>query len=379
LIKPDRFLAELGKGEPPRWVVASGAEEFLRAECRSAIERVLGDEAEVLELDANDELGAEEGSLRLFDELRTGSLFTTRRLIVVKRAARLLKEAGDALARFAAEEEPQAVVLLDDDEIVKRKAKKQPKAIAALVEAGGVLVDCGTLYASPFGFGKPVWDSDLSRWVVARARSLGKNISPECAFLLHSHESAGLRGIASQLDKLVLVLGDRREILPEDVEAFVGGEKEASLFEVVDSFALRDLPRTMSALDRLYRQGLKNANGAKSLDASDISMRLLALIATRLRELGRILEHRREGMNFEEAAGKVIGAGRRWLFPKFKEQIQARTPRELGAAVVEIEELDREMKTGGSPRDLMTLYLFRHARPARPVARARNPFASLGR
>lgn len=379
MLKAEGLEAELARSGPPRWLVATGAEEFLRAECRAALERQLGAEAEVIELDAEIEMKGDEGPTRIFDELRSGSLFTAERLVVIRNAALLVKGAGDALARFAAEEKPQALVMLEDDDLVAKKAKKLSKPLAALDAAGALIVDCNTLYASPFGFGKPVWDSDLSRWVAARARGLGKKMSLDCAYLLHSREASGLRGIAAQLDKLALAVGERVEIRPDDVEAFVGGEKEASLFEVVDAFALRDGSRTMAALARLYRQGLKNQNGAKSLDEAEVSMRLIALVAGRLRELGRILESQREGKGYDEAAAAVLGANRRWLFPKFREQLGARSARELGSAVVAVEELEHQIKSGGDPRDLTTFCLYRHSRPARPAARRGGPFASQGR
>ncbi|MFT7619889.1 MAG: DNA polymerase III delta subunit, partial [Planctomycetota bacterium] len=274
---------------------------------------------------------------------------------------KFLKEQGKSIARFAAEEDPQVWVIFEDDSIVKRKTKKFTKPIQALVDAGAQIVDCGTLYSSPFGFGKPVWDSDLSRWVVTRAKVLGRQMSLEAGYALHSRETSGLRSIAAQLDKIILSLGDATTIRVEDVQKQVGDDAEASIFEVVDQFAAGSLTGTMSAVDRIFRQGIKNAKGKRSLDSAEIALRLLSMISTRMRELGRILELKRDGHGFDDACGQVVGRGRTFLFPKIRAQLEARTPKALGQTVVDIERLDRDLKSGGGhPRDLFVFFMLKN-------------------
>lgn len=364
MIKVSRFVDDYSKSGskvPPRWIILTGEEEFLRAEAKTAVQKAIGDEVDLFDYDWESELSGDEGRLTLFDELRTASLFGEPKIVVIRHASKFLKEQGKPIARFAAEEDPQAWVVFEDDSIVKRKTKKFTKPIQALVDAGAQIVDCGALYSSPFGFGKPVWDSDLSRWVVTRAKTLGKQITMEAAYVLHSRETSGLRAIAAQLDKIILSVGDATSIRIEDVQAQVGDEAEASVFEVVDQFAESNLRGTMSAVDRIFRQGIKNAKGKRSLDGAEISLRLLSMISTRMRELGKILELKRDGLGFDDACGQVIGRGRSFLFPKIRAQLNARTPKDIGQAVVDIERLDRDLKSGGGlPRDLFIFFILKN-------------------
>ncbi len=370
MIKVVRFIDDCLKPQakkPPRWLILTGEEEFLRSEAKDVAKRCVGDDVDLWDYDWESELSGDEGRLTLFDELRTASLFGEPKIVVIRKASKFFKDQGKAIARFAAEEDPQAWVIFEDDSIVKRKTKKLTKPLQALVDAGALIVDCGTLYSSPFGFGKPVWDSDLSRWVVTRAKSLGKRMSPQAAYCLHSREASGLRGIAAQLEKIVLSIGDAEEVRTEDIDRHMGKDVESSVFEAVDQFALGSMSETMSAIDRLFRQGIKDAKGKRTMDAQAIAMRLIAMISTRMRELGRIFELRRDGADFDSACGQVIGRGRTFLFPKIRAQISARSPKELGQVVVDLASLDRDLKSGGGhPRDLFVFFALRNLRSSAP-------------
>lgn len=368
MIKLEAFITSLRRDGCPAYVVASGAEEFLRAEARAALVSELGDEADVIEFDWARMAKEDDAFVRILDELRTGSLFSSGKLVTVRNARPMVIENAKALAAYAAAETAAGILVLEDDELVGKKGKKAPKGVQALLDAGGVAVDCRPLYDRPFGFGKPEWDSDLTRFVVARARDLGKAVSPQTAFELHSRESSGLRVLVAQLEKIALHVGDRAEITVEDVDALVGGVRDSDLFRVVDAFAACELREAVSGLEAVFGKGVAQSSGGKSFDAMEIAMRLVATLARRLRELGAIAEGMRGGSSWDDAAGEVLGRGRKWLFPKMRAQLESRRPRALGDAVVGLAKLEIHLKSGGGePRVALFNYLVEYG--GRPAAR----------
>lgn len=364
MMKPEAFFNELRRNGCPSYVIASGAEELLRAEARDAVLRTIGEDADLIEFDWSREAKDEEGFVRILDELSTGSLFGPGKLVLVRNARPMVMDNAKSLASFASSGAAAGALMLEDDELAGKKGKSPPKGVQALVEAGGVIVDCRPLYDRPFGFGKPEWDSDLTRFVTARAKAAGKSMSPQTAFELHSRETSGLRAIVAQLEKLVLHVGDRPEITAQDVDALVGGLRDSDVFRIVDAFAACQVKEAVAGLEAVLSRGVAQASGSKSFDSMEIAMRLVSTLARRLRELGAIAEAMRSGSSYDDAAADVLGRGRKWLFPKIRAQLDARRVRGLGDAVVGLARLESHLKTGGGePEAALYEYLVRFGGP----------------
>ena len=97
------------------------------------------------------------------------------------------------------------------------------------------------------------WDVEPAKeWVIKRTAALGKKMARDAAELLVATSGTVLRPLAQEIEKLVLLVGDRAEILAEDVErvASPGGLNGFAL-----SNALRDrrLPEALAVLTRMLR------------------------------------------------------------------------------------------------------------------------------
>ncbi|MEZ6195722.1 MAG: hypothetical protein R3F20_08330 [Planctomycetota bacterium] len=345
----------------PGILVVTGAEEYLRAEVRQALLRRLGEDVDVLPFDPE---AHEDVAVDLLDELCTGSLFGSGKVIVVEGASGVVNSCASVLESIL-KDPPEARLVLDDESLVTRRGKKvtMPKALQALEEKGAWVVDCEPLHASPYGFGKAAWDHELARWIVQRAEVAKKKIELPVAHALASRVGSGLRGIASELDKLILQVGEGERILMSHVDAAIRTGEEATIFELVDAFGARDLDGTIAAANRLFDRGVKDERGHRSFRSTDIVARAIPMIARRLRELGRLVEMTRRGDDFDEAVEAVLGRGRGWLGRKLRPQLDARDPRELGDAVVALCETETALKrSAGDARDLLMRFLVEHAR-----------------
>jgi DNA polymerase III delta subunit len=375
VIKPADFVAGIATDGAPPVVVLAGPEELFRADARAAVIAAAGSGAEVIEIrwgdsdNSFDELG-------VFDELRTGSLFTPAKVVVLRDQSDFMSLHGMALARLV-KDEPLACTLVIEGESLATKKGRQvflSKAVEELQKGGAGVVDCSALSSAVWGNRAP-WDNDLARWLAARARAAGKDMSLEAAHALASAEGTGLRGLAAQLDRLVLHIADRAEITVDDVDSTVTGTKESNVFDLVDAAAACDIDTVLALERRLFAAGVsEGAAGKRRMDPAGLVLRLLPQLAQRFHQLGRLRELERDGLDFEAAAVQVVGEQKRWLFPKYRAQVAARSPRALGDAVCALADLEHGVKTGADPRRALQRFFLSHCRPfaARPGSGGRS-------
>lgn len=96
-----------------------------------------------------------------------------------------------------------------------------------------------------------VWENQLSSWVVKRFKSKSKNISPEAASILVMHTNPNLRDLASEIDKILLYIADRKEITVEDITFLIGENREFNVYELQKAIGKRDLPLSLKILENM--------------------------------------------------------------------------------------------------------------------------------
>ena len=90
---------------------------------------------------------------------------------------------------------------------------------------------------------KKMYENQLPEWTSELVRSKGYGISPKALALLVEHTGNDLNRIASEIDKVLVNLADRKTITENDIEDFVGVSKEYNVFELQDAFAKKDLAK----------------------------------------------------------------------------------------------------------------------------------------
>lgn len=93
------------------------------------------------------------------------------------------------------------------------------------------------------------WASKAEDHALRALKGLSKNISDEALSELVSNVGPNLRQLSSEVEKLALYVGDRREIAVADVDAIVTRNKQARAFALGDALGDRDLPRLLRCLD----------------------------------------------------------------------------------------------------------------------------------
>src|SRR3954466_391219 len=93
------------------------------------------------------------------------------------------------------------------------------------------------------------WADQAETWARKTVRSKQKEISDEALAELISRIGPNARQLDSEIEKVSLYVGDRRQIEVEDVAAICTRNKNARAFALGDALGDRDLPRLLRRLD----------------------------------------------------------------------------------------------------------------------------------
>ena len=201
-------------------------------------------------------------------------------------AARIYEEAIQRM--------PSSAALVLTAEVVDER-----RSLFKKIDAAGFIVDCG---ARP----KRSWDTQVSP-EAARAKirevmaAADKRIEADAVVGIIERTGASMRGLVSEMDKLVLYVGTRPAVTVADVTAVLSHSREANVFELTNAISDRDPARALLALRSLLTQ-------------REPAPRILGMVAAEMRGMilaRTVLDERLQGrldprMPFEAFRGRVL-------------------------------------------------------------------------
>ena len=257
---PRQFLAQLKRQEPAPVYLFAGAEPYRREVCRRALtDKVLGAEDREQGLTVHDLHGAPLAAV--LDDACSLSLFAPRRLIWVSSAeaavprGRAAPETGEEksaaagaralIARYLERPSPGVVVVLDasryemegEDKVKLERVLKFYADIPDVVEFPRFSV------------------REARELAAALASEAGLTMDPDAVEALVDTLGADAMRITTELEKLRLYAGSRKQIGVADLAALVPDSSVSTLFELVDALGQRDRLRAFALVDTLLRQG----------------------------------------------------------------------------------------------------------------------------
>lgn len=338
---------KLDKGDAPRISAIVGNEDFLKNE---AVQRLLGKihggkphEEDCLRIVADRNVSPEHLT-RLFDDLRTPSLFGGDCSIVLEGAERYLAVDRDAWVRFLGDGFGGATLILVMDELDGRTK------VAKVIESSGWLIKVEKPFhrPPPWKPGAPPWDNPLNQWIVERATAAGFRLDPKGAHLLQCRVGTSLGDLAGTVERLATVLGDGGVATPELVEKHTPDGEESNLFELVDVFFLGDRRRTLSLVKEILHRGSVDRRGVRVSEPSSLLLQFVGAALRRARQLREI--HRVLATGGDEAEIMAAAGVSRPFLPQLRAQARATPPTHLPSLVAEFRRADRDLKTGRGPR-----------------------------
>jgi len=252
----DRFLSDVEAGKLRPAYVFVGDESFFRRRCREAIlEHLVSAELRdfsVFEFDLGDTDVAE-----ILDRARTPSLMAPFQVFFV-RGVKTLFGRGSNEGKLAAIEEyckdpnPDALLILVADHItipadVRKMEITDKERYQRIRETLGQY--CGIVELSQVEEGEAV------RWLTDYARARDVKIDAEAARELVDALGGDMMMISSELEKLILYVGEEKRIRLGDVESMVLAAKQRSLYELTDAISAKDRVRALETLDAILSAG----------------------------------------------------------------------------------------------------------------------------
>jgi len=137
----------------------------------------------------------------------------------------------------------------------------------------GVVIDCSV----PKGdrkADKRQQQQALKSHMKESLKKVGKTMAPGGFEALYEKIGTGMRGFSSELDKLITFVGERKEVLPSDVETVSKRTKQDPIYEMTNAIAERNTQGALFFLDSLLKD---NVHQLQILAAATNQIRKLIL------------------------------------------------------------------------------------------------------
>ncbi|MFI5339716.1 MAG: DNA polymerase III subunit delta [Candidatus Methylomirabilales bacterium] len=269
---------------------------------------------------------------------------------------------GAGLARVY-EETIERGIPPDASLILTAEVVDERRLLFKKISAVGFVIDCGV--RSRRGWDTQM-DPDAARAKVRQmVEAAGKSIAPDAIAGIVERTGFSMRGLESEMDKLLLYVGSRPAISQADVLEVLSSSREANIFDLTNAVSGRDAGRALRSLRSLMAQrepipqilgvlagevrGLIVARGALeqklggTLDAGmpfpAFQARILPLLA-------------KEAEGDDGSAAKLLAMKPFRAFNLLKAATRFSLP-ELMRDLEAIHEADLLLKTSGHPEDLL--------------------------
>jgi DNA polymerase-3 subunit delta len=342
----ERFLSELRENRPRAGYVLAGDEAFLYERCRRAILKTLVP-SELIEFCLRD---VDLGDTNIFEALdlaRTPSLMAPFQVLFLRNVKTLYtrgakKDEFAAIAAYFREPNPQALIVFVADHIhipadPRRMDMEDKNRYERLNETLGEW--CGMVELAR------VDETDALRWLHAESKQRQVQIESDAARELVDALGADMMLVASEFEKLVLYVAEKRHIMLGDVETMVLAAKQRSLYELTEAISAKDKARALALL-----HGLLNASDG----GEDSAIGHLYMLARTFRQMLVILE---KNVRDSRAIWQVLWQGFR--MPPFaaedliRQARRYKSRRELTRALRLIAKADMELRSQPADKRLV--------------------------
>jgi DNA polymerase III subunit delta len=260
----------------PVYVIA-GQDAFLRVQAMLRLrDQLLGKDQGLGEVRFE---GKSADLISILDELRTVPFLSSHRVVVVDEADKFVSENRDRLEEYLGSPSPTGILVLVLDTWRKNtRLAKQVDQIGQVLSA------------------EPMKGQQIAQWVLVQARQWGKDMAPGAVDELVSLVGTETGRLANELEKLVLYVGSRRQIMPEDVSALSGQTSQENVFLITDLMAEGKTAEVIGVLNRILEAD-------RSAEFS-----LVGVLTFSLRRLLKAKSLLESGLDLEQV--RRFGAGR---------------------------------------------------------------------
>jgi len=102
---------------------------------------------------------------------------------------------------------------------------------------------------------KSPYDNEIPDWIVEQVKTAGRSISPDAVVLLQEQVGNSLRALANEIEKIMIYIGDQKNISLDHVTAVVGASKGYTIYDLQNAIGAKNLERAMSILTPMLQHG----------------------------------------------------------------------------------------------------------------------------
>ncbi|MDB5347968.1 MAG: polymerase delta subunit [Schlesneria sp.] len=229
------FLKQIPDQIPPVTVLSGGQRHLKQSVLTILKKLVINDD----ETSLTSFIGRDADLQSVTDELRTMSMWSDRRLIIVDDADEFVTKYRSGLEKYVEKPSKKSVLVLN----VKTWTKTT--RLAKQVAASGLDVDCSELKGP-----------QLLKWLQDSAKdTYHQSLSRDAAVLLIELVGDELGMLDQELSKLATYVGAGAKIEFADVQTLVGGWRTETTWAMTDAARDGDLAFAIGALDQLLTAG----------------------------------------------------------------------------------------------------------------------------
>jgi DNA polymerase-3 subunit delta len=270
----DEFYRQLRQGQVPEVVVLCGSESYLVEQACAAVRAaIFGDSRD----DFNDNLfeGKSASAETVIEAAVTLPVFAERRLVTVKDVQQWPADELELLLQYVKHPLPETCLLLTADKLDnRRKSTQQLKKTSTFVDF------------------KPLSERDLPNYVRRYLDGADYKITADALQLFCSMVSSSLHEVHSELEKLMLYLGQGRLIDIAEVRSVVSRGRSENIFEFGNAVGRGDVASALQVVSRLTVAG-------------EAPVKILFLLVRHFRQLWKVRELQVQKVPEREIATKT--------------------------------------------------------------------------
>ncbi|MGC8490911.1 MAG: DNA polymerase III subunit delta [Syntrophobacteraceae bacterium] len=211
--------------------------------------------------------------------------------------------------------------------VMTASGRKTIEGLAKAVEAKGKVI----VFKAPA-------ERDAPRWLIERAKQMGKTLSSRAAYLLVETCGADFQTLASELEKICTFAGERDRIEAEDVLEAAGSHRTFSAFDLLDQIKGRQADKALVSLRSLLASG-------------ENPLKILSTLAWQIRIVWQVKDGLRQGIPESQLAGRV--GAHPFVVKKAKEQAGRFSDAYLYKVIEAVGRTDIAMKSTGISPELL--------------------------
>jgi len=271
-------------------------------------------------------------TLNLADALmtvKTMPAFSDKRLVIIKKASSLKIDSKRAMLDYLLNPSPSSILVF-----VSTSAKLgKEDAFLKAIKKNGVIK----------AFRPPRNESEGMEWLVGEAAKEGKTITVEARRNLIALTGGSLTALKGELSKIILFVGDKKEIETSDVSEAGLDVKEESIFALTDAIGERNLKSAFAVYAKL---------------SAVPSLMIIGAIARHMRILIKLKSAIRDG-HPRNKLPSLAGVSP-YFFEGYNKNCRLFTVDELKRAMKFLFETNMSLKGSGLPEKLIMTNMIMH-------------------